>query len=33
VTEAARTALPGMSFLNRIDMRRSGEQMTLTRRY
>ncbi|RZJ83360.1 MAG: TIGR02281 family clan AA aspartic protease, partial [Massilia sp.] len=26
-------ALLGMSFLNRTDMRRSGEQMTLQRRY
>lgn len=26
-------ALLGMSFLNRIEMRRSGDQMTLTRRY
>jgi aspartyl protease family protein len=26
-------ALLGMSFLNRTEMRRSGEQMTLQRRY
>jgi aspartyl protease family protein len=26
-------ALLGMSFLNRIEMRRSGDQMTLVRRY
>ena len=26
-------ALLGMSFLNRTDMRRDGEQMTLTRRF
>jgi aspartyl protease family protein len=27
------TALLGMSFLNRVDMRREGDTMTLTRRY
>ena len=27
------TALLGMSFLNRVDMRREGDRMTLTRRY
>lgn len=26
-------ALLGMSFLNRMDMRRNGDQMTLTKRF
>jgi aspartyl protease family protein len=27
------TALLGMSFLNRVDMKREGDTMTLTRRF
>jgi aspartyl protease family protein len=33
IEEGLGVALLGMSFLNRVDMRRDGDSMTLTRRF